>query len=109
MPAEGAVEQVGVHSGRYEEAEAAVVGFVGGEAGDLPLMLHIEDGGAVRGLESPDGSECAFDEIQNREAVVALCVADNLVCGLVCGRRQDCLRHTEPYFQVLCPRGLSIS
>src|SRR2546427_2326503 len=66
LAAEAPTAKVGCDAGGAEEAEAAVVRVVSREAGDLPLMLHREEGGAVRRLESPDGSECSVDEVENR-------------------------------------------
>src|SRR3954453_2162580 len=50
-------------AGRTEEAEAAVVRVVRGEAGDVAVDLVVEKVVArVRCFESPDAAEFAFDE-----------------------------------------------
>lgn len=108
LAAEAATAKVGGDAGGAEEAEAAVVRVVSREAGDLSLVLHREEGSAVRGLESPDGSECSVDEVQDALSIVSLCGADNLVCA----GRQDCLPYTEHrhlYFQILRSRRLPIA
>jgi hypothetical protein len=50
-------------AGRAEEAEAAVVGVVRGEAGDFAVDIDVEEVvSGVRCFESPDAAEFFFDE-----------------------------------------------
>src|ERR1043165_3197647 len=49
-------------AGGAEEAEGFVVGGVGGEAGDLVVVLEVVEGASVAGFEVPDGAEVFFDE-----------------------------------------------
>src|SRR5438552_17339174 len=51
-------------AGGPEEAEAAVVRLVRGEAGDLAAILGVEED-AARGFEAPDLAEVSFDEVQD--------------------------------------------
>jgi hypothetical protein len=53
-------------AGRTEEAKAAIVGVVRGEAGDVAVDFNVEKVVAsVRRFEPPDAAEFSFDEIEN--------------------------------------------
>ena len=52
-------------AGWTEHAEAAVVRFVGGEAGELAVLFGGDDAERARTLEAPDFSEMLFDEVED--------------------------------------------
>src|SRR5438034_4210176 len=64
IPADALAAMGGSDAGGAEEAEAAVVRLVRGEAGDLAALLGVEED-AARGFEAPGSAEVFFDEGQD--------------------------------------------
>ena len=89
-------------AGWAEEAEAAVVRVVRGEAGDVAVDLDVEEVVAcVRGFKSPDAAELFFDEIQDSFAIAARSANSSYLP----------LPTPHPQFrdEVVCIRSLAIS
>src|SRR5688572_19202485 len=70
LPSQPAISHGPADAGRTECAQAAIVGLMRAEPGDLSIDLGVEEGGGVviegaRGLESPDAPELTLDEIED--------------------------------------------
>src|SRR5438034_7363989 len=84
IPADALAAMGGSDAGGAEEAEAAVVRLVRGEAGDLAALLGMEED-AARGFEAPDSAEVFFDEGEDGWPLAAGRWPQGAVGGEVCG------------------------
>src|SRR5204862_8033655 len=83
-------------AGRAEHAEAAIVRFVCGEAGERAVFFRSDDAERAGAFEAPDLSEVLFDEFEDSGAAAASAAEVSRDPGARSGRRST--------VYVPCPR-----
>src|SRR5204862_7763320 len=96
-------------AGRAEHAEAAIVRFVCGEAGERAVFFRSDDAERAGAFEAPDLSEVLFDEFEDSGAAAASAAEVSRDPGARSGRRSTvyvpCPRFfDEPALRKKCAR-----